>query len=160
ELARHRDADPAARDDLLERLPEAVRGGHAAVGAASAPLRVADPVERGEHVLAIPGRFAQDRGDEIGRGVGKAGQVGVALDGNDIAEQKQDVIDGGFVDRHQGLLRLARCGSTDESLIASRKPFTPPLRADRGAGAARNTVRAQLTITFARVWAATARLLT
>ncbi len=103
EFGRHRDADPAARDDLLEGVLEAVRRGDAAVGMARAALLVADPVERRERVLAELGRFAQNGLDQVGRGVGEAGQIGMTLDMEDVAQQEHDVVDRGLVDRH-GLL--------------------------------------------------------
>ena len=101
EFLRHRNADPAAFDDLLEGVLEAGGRGDAAVGMARAAFLVADAVERREHFLAELGRLAQDRLDQIGRGVGKARQVAITVDVEDVIEQKQRVVDGRFIGWHR-----------------------------------------------------------
>ena len=100
EFLRHRDADPAAIDDLLEGFLETLRRGDAAIRMPGTPFGVADAVERSEHVLGQSGRLAQDRLDHVGRGVGKARQIAVALDVKDVLEQKQRIVDRCFVGRH------------------------------------------------------------
>ena len=44
--------------------------------------------------------LAQHRLDHVGRGVGEAGQIVVAVDVEDVVEQEQHVVDGRFVGRH------------------------------------------------------------
>ena len=45
----------------------------------------------------------EHRLDEIGRGVGKARQIAVAIDVEHIVEKKHHVIDGRFIGRHVAL---------------------------------------------------------
>ena len=103
EFGRRRNADPAALDQLLEGVLEAGRGGDAAVGVARAAFLVADPIERGEHFLAELGRLAQHRLDHIGRSVGKARQIAVAVEMEDVVQQEQRVVHGGLIGRHRSL---------------------------------------------------------
>ena len=107
ELGRHRNADPAALHQLLERLLETGGRGHAAVGLARAAFSVADAVERGEDFLAELRSFAQHRLDEIGRGVGKARQIAVTLEVENVIEQEQRVVHGGLIARHDPLPGVA-----------------------------------------------------
>ena len=100
ELGRRRDADPAAFDDLLEGVLESGRRGHAAVAGALAAFLVADAVERGQHLLAELGGLAEDRLDDVGRRIGEAGQVGIAVDVEDVVQQELHVFDRRLVARH------------------------------------------------------------
>ena len=101
ELGRRRDADPAAVDDLLEGVLEARRRRHAAVGRALAAFLVADAIERRQHVLAELRGLAEDRLDHVGRGVGEARQIGIALDVEDVVQQELHVLDRRLVARHR-----------------------------------------------------------
>ena len=68
---------------------------------ALAAFLVTDAVKRREHVLAKLGSLGQNRFDQIGRGVGKAGQVVVAIDVEDVAQQKHHVINRSLISRHE-----------------------------------------------------------
>ena len=70
---------------------------------ARAAFAVADAIERGEHLFAELGRLAQHGLDHIGRGVGKARQIAVAVEVEDVVQQEQRIVHGGFVGRHQSL---------------------------------------------------------
>ena len=100
ELGRRRDADPAAFDDLLEGVLEARRRGHAAVALALAAFLVADAIERRQHLLAELGGLAENGLDDVGRCVGEAGQIGIAVDVEDVVQQELHVIDRRLVARH------------------------------------------------------------
>ena len=95
-----RQAEPAAFGDLVERLLETFRGRHPAVVMADTALEIADPVKRLQHLLAQSGRLAQDRLADIGGGVGKAGEIVVAVDLEHVVEQEADVFERSFVGRH------------------------------------------------------------
>jgi hypothetical protein len=71
-----------------------------------AALEIADAVERLQHLFGELGGLADDRLAHIGRGVGEAGQIIVAIDLEHVVEQEGDVFHGGFVDRH-GVLPAA-----------------------------------------------------
>ncbi len=103
EFGRHRNADPAALDDLLVGILEAGRRGDAAVGVARAAFLVADAVERGEHLFAELGGLAQHRLDHVGRSVGETGQIAVAVEMEDVVQQEQRIVHGCFVGRHRSL---------------------------------------------------------
>ena len=53
-----------------------------------------------EHLLAELGGLAEDGLDDIGRRVGEAGQVGIAVDVEDVVQQELHVIDRRLVARH------------------------------------------------------------
>src|SRR5262249_2452732 len=110
-IRRDRYTYPAAFDDLLIGVLEALRSRHAAVGGTLAAFLVANPVERCQHFLAEFGRFAQHRFYDIRRGIGEAREVSVAVKMKDVVEQEQRVIDWGFVDWHDRSprQRAARC---------------------------------------------------
>ena len=72
---------------------------------AAATFLVADAIERREHVLAEFSRFLEHRFEEIGRGVGKARQIVVAIDVKNVAQQEHHVINGSLVGRHDVALR-------------------------------------------------------
>ena len=74
---------------------------------ALAALLVADAIERREHVLAEFRRFGEHRFDQVGRGIGKARQVVVAIDVKHIAQQEHHVVDGRLVGRHGASLHAA-----------------------------------------------------
>jgi hypothetical protein len=65
EFFRHRNADPAAVDHLLEGFLETFGRRDRTVGVAGAALHVADAIERGQDVLAELGRLAQHRLDHV-----------------------------------------------------------------------------------------------
>ena len=92
----------------------------AAVGVARAALLVADPVQGREHLLAELRRLPEDRLDHIGRGVGEARQVVVALEVEDVVEEEQSILDGGLVARHRLL------GSADVPASGRRSRFDRP----------------------------------
>ncbi len=69
---------------------------------------VTDAVQRRKHALRELCSLGEDRFDQVGRGVGKAGQVVVAIDVEHIAQQKHHVINGSFVGRHDVSLPLPR----------------------------------------------------
>ena len=99
-LLRYRNADPAALDQLPVGFLEALGRRDGAVIAPPAALPIADLVERREHVFAELGRLGEDRLHHVGRGVGKARQIGEALHVKDVVEQKQRVFHRRLVDRH------------------------------------------------------------
>ena len=101
EFGRRRDADPAAFDDLLEGVLETRRRGHAAVALALAAFLVADAIERSQHLLAELGGLAENSFDDVRRCVGEAGQVGIAVDAEDVVKQELHVIDRRLVARHE-----------------------------------------------------------
>ena len=101
EFERRRYSDPAAFDQLPEGVLKARRRGHAAVGRAFAAFLVADAIERRQHMLAQFCSLAEHRLDDVGRGVREAGQVGVALDVEDVVQQELRVLDRRLVARHR-----------------------------------------------------------
>ena len=70
---------------------------------AGAALEIADAIKRLQHFFAEFGRLAQNRLAHIGRGIGKAGKIVVAVDLKHVIEQETDVFNWGFVDRHHSL---------------------------------------------------------
>ena len=102
-FGRHRDTDPAARHQLLVGVLEAGWRVHAAIGAPRAAFLVADLVERGEHLFRELGGLAQHRLDDIGRGIGEAGQVAVAIEMEDVVQQEQRIVYWSLVGRHRFL---------------------------------------------------------
>src|SRR5262245_31398367 len=72
-----------------------------------AALAVARQIERLHHLLAELGGLGKNWLDQIWRGVGKARKIVVARDLEHVVQQKQDLIDGGLVDRHGDLSRAA-----------------------------------------------------
>ena len=103
EFGRRRGADPAAFGQPLVGVLESGRRGHRAVRLALAAFLVADAIERRQHVLAEFRRFFEHRLDQIGRGVGKARQVVVAIDVEHIAQQEHHVANRCLVSRHVAL---------------------------------------------------------
>src|SRR5262245_23546120 len=67
---------------------------------ADAALGVARAVERREYLLAELACPLQDGAANIGSSVRETRQIVVASDPEDVIEEKQDVLDRGFVDRH------------------------------------------------------------
>ena len=67
---------------------------------ALAAFLVADAIERRQHLLAELGGLAEDGLDDVGRGVGEAGQIGIAVDVEDVVQQELHVIDRRLVARH------------------------------------------------------------
>ena len=100
ELGRRRDADPATLDQLLERVAKTLRRGHPAVGVTRAAFLVARAIERGEHLFAELGGLGEDRRDDVGGGVGKAGKIRIAFDVEYIAQQELHVVNRCLVGRH------------------------------------------------------------
>jgi hypothetical protein len=107
-FGRHRDADPAALDDLLVGLLEAGGRGNAAIGVMRAGFLIADAIERGENFLAELRGFAQHRLHHIGRSVGKTRQIAVAVKVEDVIEQEQGIVHGRFIGRHWSLPAFCR----------------------------------------------------
>ena len=107
---RRREPEPTAFDDLLERLFESLRRGHAAVVMTNTALEIADAVERLQDFFAELGGLAQNSFANIGRRIAKSGEIVVTVDLEDVVEQEIDVFQRGFVDRH-GVLpaRSWRC---------------------------------------------------
>ena len=95
-----RQPDPAALDQRLVGLFEALGGGHAAVIVALATLHVADAIERLDDLLDEFGAFAQDRLDNVDRRLGKAGGVRVLSIVEDVAQQEDGVAHRRLVSRH------------------------------------------------------------
>ena len=121
---RHRDAHPAAVGVLLVGFLEAGRRGHAAVGVALAAFHVADAVERLHDFLGELGGLFEDRRERVGRRVGEARQVAVALHVKHVVQQELHIVHGRLVGRHVRLL---------ESLLAARTVISASLPASRRA---------------------------
>ena len=68
---------------------------------ALAAFLVADAVERRQHLLAELGGLAENGLDDVGRCVGEAGQIGIAVDVEDVVQQELHVIDRRLVARHE-----------------------------------------------------------
>ena len=68
-----------------------------------AALFVADAIERGKDFFAVLGRFAQHGFDEVGRSVGETGEIAVTIEVEDVVQQKQRIVHGGFVGGHWSL---------------------------------------------------------
>ncbi len=64
------------------------------------PFDVADPVQGSQHFFRETGGLGERRLDDIRREVGKACQVGIAIDIEHIVEKKEEVLNGRFVRRH------------------------------------------------------------
>ena len=64
---------------------------------------VADAVERGEHFFAELGRFAQHRFHHVGRSLAETGKIAETLDMEDVVQEEQRIVHGGFVGRHRSL---------------------------------------------------------
>ena len=67
------------------------------IGAPDAALLVAHGVQGREHLAGEPTAFLDDLGHHIHRGLGKARQVAVALDLQDVAQQEEVVTDRGLI---------------------------------------------------------------
>ena len=67
---------------------------------AHAAFDVADAVGRLHDVLGKLGALGEDRFEHVGRGVGKAGKIAVALVAEHVVEDEKRVLDGRLVDRH------------------------------------------------------------
>ncbi len=67
---------------------------------AGTALEIAGAIKRLQHFFAELGRLVQDSLPHVGGGVAKAGKIVVAVDLKHVVEQKADVFQGGFVDRH------------------------------------------------------------
>jgi len=103
---------------LLESFLESLRRRDAAVVTALAAFEIADAIERLQHFLAELGGFAQDGLANIGGGIGKAGQIVVAIDLEDVIDEELHVLDGGFVDRH-GVLPASGLGGSQGYISAA-----------------------------------------
>ena len=82
---------------------KARRRGHRAVGVPLAAYAIAHLVQRLQDLFGELAAFGQDSVHRIGRRFGKARKVVVALDLENIVEQKGDLLDGGRVTGHSGL---------------------------------------------------------
>jgi hypothetical protein len=100
---RHRNADPTTFGQLPVGILEAGGRGDAAIVVARTALLVAHPIERGEHLFREPRGLAQYRLDHIGRGLGKARQIAVAVDMEDVVDQEQGVVHRCLVGGHRFL---------------------------------------------------------
>ena len=67
---------------------------------AHAAFDVADAVGRLHDVLGKLGALGENRLENVGRGVGKAGKVVVALIAQHVIEDEKRVLDGRLVGRH------------------------------------------------------------
>ncbi len=91
---------------------------------AHAAFDVADAVGRLHDVLGKLGAFGEDGLEDVGRGVGKAGKIVVALVAEHVVENEKRVFDGRLVDRHALLLPNAifaerqRGGKPDDHDVA------------------------------------------
>ena len=68
-----------------------------------AAFLVADAIEWGEHFFAELARLAQHGFHQIGRSVAEAGQIAVAVEMQDVVQQKQRIVHGRLVGRHRSL---------------------------------------------------------
>ncbi len=106
-----RQPDPAAFDIGLVGFLEALRRRDLAVGVARAALPVAGTVERLQHLLGELAAFAQHRFDDVDRRLGEARQIAVAVEIENVREQKQRVVDRSFVAGHfdvRGIMEKAK----------------------------------------------------
>ena len=94
------DADPAALDQRLVGFLEAFRRGDAAVLVALAALHVADAIERLDDLLGEFRAFAEHRFDDVERGLGETGRIGVAGVVENVVQQENGVVHRRFVSRH------------------------------------------------------------
>ena len=104
EFGWRRGSHPTGLVEPFVGVLESRRRGDTAVVVAVAAFLVADAVERREYVLAEFCRLGEHRLEEIRRGVGKAGQVVVAIDVKHVAQEEHHVVNGGLVGRHDVLL--------------------------------------------------------
>jgi hypothetical protein len=95
---------PARLDQLPIGLLEAGWGGDGAVGMAHAAVRVADLVQRLQHLLEKFCALSQHLIDEVERSLREARQVGVAIDAEHIFEEKAILAQRRCVGRHGGFL--------------------------------------------------------
>ncbi len=126
---RRRQPEPAAFGHLLEGFLETLRGGDAAVVVAGTAFEIAATIERLQHLFAQLGRLADDGFAHVGGGIGKTGQVVVAIDLEHVVEQEGDVFHGGFVGRHgvlpAGATEISKresCGVLGQTLSGSSGP--------------------------------------
>jgi hypothetical protein len=85
---------PAALDELSIGVGEARGGLHRVVGAPGAAFLVPHPVQRREHLGGELPRPLKDLVQYVAGRVGKAGQVGVAVDVQDLAQHEGLVTEG------------------------------------------------------------------
>ena len=67
------------------------------VGVPGAALFVADAVQRRQDLAGEAGGLLDDLRNHVHRGFGKAGQIPIALDLKDIAQQEEVVADRGLI---------------------------------------------------------------
>ena len=112
-------AHPAAFLVLLEGFPETLRRRHRTVLVTRAAFLVAGLVDREEDLFRQPCAFLQDGLDDVGRRVGKAGQVVVALVFQNVVEHEKRVGDRCAIGGHVFLrIRLQRAGMPARDRIA------------------------------------------
>ena len=99
-LGRNGKTHPAAFAILIVGSLEALRRRHRAILVAGATLLVADAVQRMENVLRELRTFLEDRLQHVGRRVGEAGEVAVALVAENFIQNEKRVRDGRLVGRH------------------------------------------------------------
>ena len=91
ELRRRRKTAPAGRAKRRIGVLESARRGHGAVVGPFAALKVARAVQRLNNFLAEFCTFAQDRFDEIRRGIFETGKIAVTIESQDVIEQEEGV---------------------------------------------------------------------
>ena len=113
---------PAALHQGLIGGLETVRRGDRMVGMPGAALLVADAVQGRQDLSRKAAGLLDDLGDHVHRGFGKAGQVPIALDLQDIAQQEEVVADRGLIGHgDSGVGRAGRparsrcCGSRSQA---------------------------------------------
>ena len=97
------EADPAALDQRLIRLPEAGGRGHGAVIAPLAAFEVSDPVEGLNDLLDEFRALAQDRLDDIDRRLREARRIRIPGVVEHVVQQEKGVADRRLVSRHRHL---------------------------------------------------------
>src|SRR5206468_4421638 len=100
---------PSGRDELVVSLLETGRSGDRTVVVALAADFVTDLVQWLKHFLAELSCLLEDCGDEVGRGVGEAGEVGITADVENLVEDEARFFHRRVVDRHVFASSLPRC---------------------------------------------------
>ena len=100
EFFRHRKPHPAALAVEVIGLLETLRRLHRGIVVAHTAFLVAGEIDGEEHFLRDLGGLAGNRFHHVGRRIGKARQVVVPLQRQDVVQDEKRVIHGGLVDRH------------------------------------------------------------
>jgi hypothetical protein len=99
-FGRPRKTQPAALAQLLECIFEAGRRGDPAVIVARAPFKVADTVQRLQHLLAELGGLIENRRTNVSGRITETRKVVVSVDLENVVQQEVYVFHGGFIGRH------------------------------------------------------------